>query len=273
VTGAHFVKHDVSHQIIEEFMLAANETVAEHLAQQRAAFLRRAHASPDPNKLKSFAEFARSLGYKVAHETDRFTLQRILERSAGRPDVYAVHYALLRSMKQAVYSPEEEGHYALASENYCHFTSPIRRYPDLTVHRLIDQWLRSGRAGSDETELAALGEHCSKTERRADLAERELIKLKLLTYLSHRIGMELEAIITGVADYGFFGQAETLPVEGLVHVSTLTDDYYYFDEAGHSLVGRRSKARYRLGDRVRVTVVRVDLQRRQLDFRVSGGRK
>jgi len=273
VTGAHFAKHDVSHQIIEEFMLAANEAVAEHLAGLGVPFLRRAHPAPDPAKLEAFAGFARILGYKIDRDTDRFALQRVLEKSAGRPDAYAVHYALLRSLKQAVYSPEEEGHYALASHSYCHFTSPIRRYPDLTVHRLLDRWLRTGRAGSDEAELAALGEHCSKTERRADMAERELIKLKLLTYLSQRIGLELDVVITGVADYGFFGQAEELPVEGLVHVSTLTEDYYAYDEDSHSLIGRRSKRRYRLGDKVRVSVVRVDLQRRQLDFRVSRKKK
>jgi ribonuclease R len=273
VVGAHFVKHDLSHQIIEEFMLAANEAVAEHLASLDVAFLRRVHPAPDPVKLKAFAEFARILGYKMEREADRFALQRVLEKSADRPDAYAVHYALLRSLKQAVYSPEEEGHYALASANYCHFTSPIRRYPDLTVHRLLDRWLRSRRAGSDETELAALGEHCSKTERRAEIAERELIKLKLLTYLSERIGLELEVIITGVADYGFFGQAEQLPVEGLVHISTLTDDYYYYEEASHSLTGRRTHRRYRLGDKVRAQVVRVDLQRRQLDFRVLAKKK
>jgi ribonuclease R len=270
VCGAHFVKHDVSHQIIEEFMLAANEAVAEKLADLGAPFLRRIHPAPDPNKLKEFADFARELGYKMERSADRFALQRVLERSAGRPDVYAVHYALLRSLKQAVYSPEEEGHYALASSTYCHFTSPIRRYPDLTVHRLLGQWLRAGRAGSDAAELTALGEHCSKTERRADVAERELVKLKLLNYLSERIGMELEVIITGVADYGFFGQAEKLPIEGLVHVSTLPDDYYYYDEATHSLLGQRTNRRYRLGDKVKVQVVRVDVQRRQLDFRVVG---
>jgi ribonuclease R len=273
VTGAHFRKHDVSHQIIEEFMLSANEAVAEHLAGLQVSFLRRVHPSPEPSKLEAFATFARSLGYKIDSESDRFALQRILEKSTDRPDAYAVHYALLRSLKQAVYSPEEEGHYALASDTYCHFTSPIRRYPDLTVHRLLDQWLRSGRAGSDEAELAALGEHCSKTERRAEMAERELIKVKLLTYLSERIGLEMEVVITGVADYGFFGQAEELPVEGLVHVSTLTEDYYDFDEASHSLVGRRTRRRYRLGDKVKVRVVRVDLQRRQLDFRVSGKKR
>jgi ribonuclease R len=269
VTGAHFLKHDISHEMIEEFMLAANEAVAEHLAGLGISFLRRIHPAPDPKKLEAFADFARSLGYKMDRALDRYALQRILDQSADKPDVHAVHYSLLRSLKQAVYAPAEEGHYALASDTYCHFTSPIRRYPDVTVHRLLDQWLRKGRAGSPTGELAALGDHCSKTERRADMAERELIKLRLLTYLSERLGLELEVVITGVADYGFFGQAEELPVEGLVHVSTLPDDYYYFDETTHSLIGQRSKRRYRLGDKVKVNVARVDLQRRQLDFRVS----
>jgi ribonuclease R len=273
VAGAHFVKHDLSHQIIEEFMLAANEAVAEHLADLDVPFLRRIHPAPDPNKLKAFAEFAQILGYKVRRDMDRFSLQRILEQSVDKPETYAVHYALLRSLKQAVYSQQEEGHFALASDNYCHFTSPIRRYPDLTIHRQIGRWLAGGKAGTDETELAALGEHCTKTERRAELAERELIKVKLLTYLSTRIGLELEVVITGVAEYGFFGQAEQLPVEGLIHISTLTDDYYYFEEASHSLIGRRSKRRFRLGDKVHVCVVRVDLQRRQLDFRLADGKK
>jgi ribonuclease R len=273
VTGAHFRKHDVSHQIIEEFMLAANEAVAEQLAELGVPFLRRVHPSPEPTKLKAFAEFARILGYKVPRDTDRFGLQRVLEQSASKPDSYAVHYALLRSLKQAVYGPEAEGHYALASDNYCHFTSPIRRYPDLTVHRLLGRWLRTGRAGSDETELANLGDHCSKTERRAETAERELIKVKLLDFMSQRIGLEVDAIITGVADYGFFAQVEELPVEGLVHVSTLEDDYYYYEQASHSLIGRRSGRRFRLGDKVFVRVVHVDLQRRQLDFRVAERKK
>jgi ribonuclease R len=253
-------------------MLSANEAVAEHLHHLRAPFLRRIHPAPEPNKLKAFADFARSLGYKIQRDTDRFALQRVLSHAAGRPDMYAVNYALLRSLKQAVYSPAEEGHYALASDNYCHFTSPIRRYPDLTVHRQLEQWLRRGRSSGDVAELAVLGEHCSKMERRADIAARELIRLKLLTYLSTRLGMQLEVIITGVADYGFFAQAEELPVEGLVHVSTLTDDYYHFEDSTHSLTGKRTRRRYRLGDKVRVSVVRVDLQRRQLDFRVVSKR-
>jgi ribonuclease R len=268
VSGAHYHAQDVSHQIIEEFMLAANEAVAEHLDHLDVAFLRRVHPDPVPSKLESFAYFARTLGYKVKDHVDRFTLQKILERSAGQPDAYAVHYALLRSLKQAIYSPNNDGHYALASDNYCHFTSPIRRYPDLTVHRQLGQWLRKGKVGGDEVELVALGEHCSRMERRAENAERELVRLKLLTYLSERLGLELEAIITGVADYGFFAAAEKLAVEGLIHISTLTDDYYYYDEMGHSLIGRKTKRRFRLGDKIHVKVVRVDLQRRQLDFRV-----
>ena len=268
VTGAHFREHGLSHQIIEELMLAANEAVAEHLAKIGTPFLRRIHPAPEPNKLEKFAEFAKEFGYKFPKFVDRFTLQKILKQAATKPEVHAVNYALLRSLKQAVYSPVEEEHFALASKDYCHFTSPIRRYPDLTIHRLLHQWIHTGRAGCDPAELAVLGAHCSKTERRAEKAERELIKIKILNYMNTRIGLEMEAVITGVADYGFFAQAVTMPVEGLVHISTLDDDLYTFDEAGISLRGRRGKTSYRLGDRINVRVVRVDLQRRQMDFRV-----
>lgn len=268
VCGAHFTPHDQSHQIIEEFMLAANEAVAEHLSELGVPFLRRVHAAPDPRKLKDFIDFARSLGYDASPKraADRFQLQRILDESADKPEVHAIHYALLRSLKQAGYHPAAEGHYALASTDYCHFTSPIRRYPDLTVHRLLGQWLRHGKAGSDPAELIALGEHCSRTERRAEAAERELIKIKLLDYMAQRVGVELTVIITGVHDYGFFGQAESMPVEGLLHVRHLTDDSYYYDGATHSLIGRRTRRRFRLGDKLRVRVARVDTERRELDF-------
>ena len=268
VTGAHFAVHDVSHQIIEEFMLAANEAVASHLATKEIPFLRRIHPKPDPLKLNAFAEFVGILGYKMDRKADRFELQRILDASLDKPEQHAIHYALLRSLKQAVYSPHQEDHFALASRDYCHFTSPIRRYPDLQVHRQLGLWLKTGRAGGDVDELAALGEHCSRTERRSDNAEREIIKLRLLNYLSTRIGMTMDAVITGVAEYGFYAQGAVFPAEGLVHVSSLTDDYYHFDEAAHTLEGKRSRRRYRLGDRVKVEVVRVDLNRRLLDLRV-----
>ena len=266
VVGAYFKKHDISHQMVEECMLAANEAVATHLDEKDIFFLRRVHPAPDPLKLKAFAEFARILGYKVKDETDRFSLQKVLDQSSGQPEQHAVHYALLRSLKQATYSPQKDDHFALASENYCHFTSPIRRYPDLVTHRLLDQLIKRGKAGSDLNELLILGEHCSKMERRAELAERELTKYKLLMYMTDRIGMEMDAVITGVAEYGFYAQAKDVPVEGLVHISTLGGDYYFFDQPSYSLVGQRRGRRFRLGDKVRVKAVRVDLTRRQMDL-------
>jgi ribonuclease R len=275
VCGAHFAAHDLSHQIIEEFMLAANEAVAEHLTAHGIPFLRRVHPAPNEEKLGAFAQFAGLLGYPLKRFKDRFELQRVLAETADKPERAAVHYALLRSLKQAVYSPIQDEHYALALTHYCHFTSPIRRYPDLVVHRLLDRWIRRKKAAADETELVALGEHCSKMERRAETAERELVKLKILTYLSRKLGEQFDAVITGVADYGFFAQVEQFPAEGLVHISSLVDDYYLFDEAGHALEGRRGRRRFRLGDRVRVEVARVDLPRRMLDFRLvsEGGRR
>ena len=270
VNGAHFAVNDESHQIIEEFMLAANEAVAEHLTTLGVPFLRRVHPAPKTEKLEAFAEFARILGYPMKHAEDRFELQRLLRITAEKPERAAIHYALLRSLKQATYSPIQDEHYALASQHYCHFTSPIRRYPDLVVHRLLDRWIRHKKVTADETEMKILGDHCSRMERRAETAERELVKLKLLQYLSTRLGEQLDAVITGVADYGFFAQAERFPAEGLIHISSLTDDYYHFDESSHSLEGGRRKKRFRLGDRVRVEVARVDLQRRMLDFRLAG---
>lgn len=268
VAGAHFAVNDISHQIIEEFMLAANEAVATHLGAKEVPFLRRIHPAPDPLKLNAFAEFTRILGHKMERNADRFELQRILAETLGKPEQYAIHYALLRSLKQAVYSPLREDHFALASRDYCHFTSPIRRYPDLQVHRQLGQLIRTGRAGGNKDELAALGERCSRTERRAENAEREIVKLRLLNFLNRRIGMTMDAVITGVAEYGFFAQGEVFPAEGLIHVSSLTDDYYAYEEAAHTLQGKRTRRRFRLGDRVKVEVVRVDINRRQLDFRL-----
>jgi ribonuclease R len=270
VSGAHFAEHNLSHQVIEEFMLAANEAVAEHFSRLEVPFLRRVHPAPNEEKLEAFAQFAGLLGHPIKRPQDRFELQRVLRDTEDKPERAAVHFALLRSLKQATYSPIQDEHYALASQHYCHFTSPIRRYPDLQVHRLLDKWIRTGSAGANTEELVALGEHCSKMERRAETAERELVKLKLLNYLSTRLGEQLDAVITGVADYGFFAQAERFPAEGLVHISSLVDDYYWFDETSHTLEGQRTKRRFRLGDRVRVEVARVDLQRRLLDLRLAG---
>jgi len=269
VSGAHFAENSFSHQIIEEFMLAANEAVAEHFTELDVPFLRRVHPAPNEEKLEAFAQFADLLGYPIRRPQDRFELQRVLHESADKPERAAVHFALLRSLKQASYSPVQDQHYALALQHYCHFTSPIRRYPDLQVHRLLDRWINHRKASAEVEELTALGDHCSKMERRAETAERELVKLKILLYLEKRIGEELDAVITGVADYGFFAQAERFPAEGLVHISSLVDDYYWFDEVSHTLEGKRTSRRFRLGDRVRVEVARVDVQRRMLDLRLA----
>jgi ribonuclease R len=278
VSGAHLSPHDESHQIIEEFMLAANIAVATALSDQKTPFLRRVHGDPDEAKLRAFAEFVRSLGIPLKKFQSRHALQKLLDSVKGQPLMHSVNYALLRSMKQAEYSSEEEaGHYALAVDNYCHFTSPIRRYPDLTVHRLIGRMVEGQRArrkasksAKRTADIIALGRHCSSTERRAAEAERELIKVKLLAYMAERIGEELEAMITGVKDYGFYCQGVEIPAEGLVHVSTLADDFYYYEDYAHRLVGRRSGKEYRLGQRVRVEVARVDVDRRELDFRLVG---
>jgi ribonuclease R len=268
VAGAHVVENTESHQIIEEFMLAANEAVAEHLQAAELAFLRRVHMPPDPRKLKALTEFVTELGFDVESLESRFELQKLLGHVKGRPEEHAVNYAVLRSFQQAVYSPVVEGHYALASDCYCHFTSPIRRYPDLTVHRLLEGLFSKKKPRSDADELVALGEHCSERERRAEAAERELIKVKLLNYMSQRIGEEMDAVITGVQNFGLFAQGLKLPAEGFVHVTALSDDYYRYDAATHSLTGNRQGNTFRLGDRIRVAVARVDVDRRELDFRV-----
>jgi ribonuclease R len=269
VSGAHFAEDNLSHQVIEEAMLAANVAVAEHFSRLDVPFLRRVHPAPNEEKLEAFAQFAGLLGHRIKRPEDRFELQRVLQATADKPERAAIHFALLRSLKQATYSPIQDEHYALAFQDYCHFTSPIRRYPDLLVHRLLDRWVKAGKASGNEDELKAVGEHCSRMERRAELAERELVKLKLLQHLATRIGEEFDAVVTGVAEYGFFAQAEKLPAEGLVHISSLTDDYYHYDEDAHSLTGSRSKRRFRLGDRVRVAVARVDVGKRMLDFRLA----
>jgi len=268
VSGAEVVRNTESHQIIEEFMLAANEAVAELLREKGLAFLRRIHEPPAPRKLKALSEFVAALGFKTGSLESRFELQKLLAGVNGRPEQHAVHYAVLRSFERAVYGPLEEGHYALASDCYCHFTSPIRRYPDLTVHRLIEAILAGKKPPADLDRLAVLGEHCSDREERAEAAERELTKHKLLTYLSDRIGEQMDAVVTGVESFGLFVQGVQLPAEGLIHISSLEDDNYVFDRTTHTLAGRRRGNVYRLGDLVRVVVSRVDLDRRELDFRL-----
>jgi len=273
VTGAHVTENTESHQIIEEFMLAANEAVADTLHEKELAFLRRIHMAPTPRKLKALTEFVTELGFKTGSLEDRFELQKLLDKVEGLPQQHAVNFAVLRSMQRAVYGPEEEGHFALASRCYCHFTSPIRRYPDLTVHRLVEAILLKRKPRLKLDDFVVLGRHCSERERRAETAERELIKLKLLHYLEDKIGEEMDAVVTGVQSFGLFVQGVELPAEGLIHAESLTDDYYHYDQATHTLAGHRSGNVFRLGDLVRVVVARVDMDRRELDFRLAPSKK
>ena len=298
VTGAHLVSQDESHQIIEEFMLAANVAVAAKLTDCGIMFLRRTHAPPDERKLRALSEFVGSLGHKIRAMPGRGDLQKLLAEVHATAHEYPVSYAVLRSTKRAEYNPDPDiGHYALSEANYCHFTSPIRRYPDLTVHRLLDEVIRAeqephGKRKKKKTEqpasahrdksseiplpadLVSLGKHCSMTERRAADAEKELIKLKLLEYLADRIGEEMDATITGVEKFGIFCQGIELPAEGLVHINSLPDDQYDFDDRARTLVGRRSGRMFRLGGSVRVVVAAVDLVNRNLELKVvTRGRK
>lgn len=268
VNGAHLVQNTVSHQIIEEFMLAANEAVAFLLREREIDFLRRVHGQPDPRKLLALTRFVRDLGIECESLESRFEIKRVVELVKDRPEAHAVNYAILRSMQKAVYAPDDEGHYALNKDDYCHFTSPIRRYPDLTVHRIFDSLARGKRPAGSFDELALLGEHCSEREQRAASAERELTKVKLLEYMSKRVGQEMDAVITGVEEYGLFAQGIELPAEGFIHVRTLSDDYYRFDRAAHTLAGGREGNQFRLGDIVRVKIAHVDVDRRELDLQM-----
>lgn len=269
VIGAHREVQTVSHQIIEDFMLAANRAVAERLREVEWPFLRRVHELPDPRKMRLLTEFVASLGFEVENLENRFELQRLLDHVAALPEKHAVNYAVLRAMQQAVYSPIDEGHYALAFECYTHFTSPIRRYPDLSIHRLVRALFQGKKPDLHFDDLLVLGEHCSERERRAAAAERELVKLKLLIYLNDRVGEELDALVNGVEPFGLFVQGIELPAEGLVPAAALVDDVYRFDRTTHTLTGRRAGRTFRLGDRLRVVVARVDLEQRLLEFRLA----
>jgi len=278
VVAAHPEDTSFSHRIIEMFMVEANEGVARQLDRVGTTYMRRIHPEPDDEAAEDLMHYARSIGYHLQDPRDRRELQRLLGTVRGRPEEYGVHLAVLRSLKRAVYSVRKEGHYALASGAYCHFTSPIRRYPDLTVHRMFDAIVRGrvethrgGRHKAAATPagdgpLAELADHCSRTERRAEAAERELTKVKLLEFLQTRLGDTFSGIITGVQAFGVFVESPELLVDGLVHISSLRDDDYRFDRRRWALVGSRSARVLRVGSALEVRIAAVNIPRRQLDL-------
>ena len=268
VTGAHVEEHTESHQIIEEFMLAANEAVAQALEDRKLYLIRRIHESPSSARLKELTKFMQQIGIECESLESRFEIKRVAELASKLPEGKAVHFSILRSMQKAVYSPKELGHYALASDAYCHFTSPIRRYPDLVIHRMIGDVIDGKKPDSNFDRLSALGNHCSRLEQRAETAERELKKLKLLNYFSDRVGEKMEAVVTGVEPFGLFAQGTEIPVEGLIPIANLPDDHYRYDRAARTLTGYHSPNEFRLGDLIKVRVARVDANRRQLEFQL-----
>jgi ribonuclease R len=272
VIGAHVYPYYDSNRVIEECMLAANEAVAELIASKKISFLRRIHSGPSIRKLRSFTDFIRSLEIADLDADDlyqdRFLIQQLLNSVRGTSQEYAVNFSLLRSMQKAVYSPEPEGHYALASKCYCHFTSPIRRYPDLAVHRLLEEILDGKSPKPELRELVLLGEHCSDREQRAEQAERELVKLKLIDYMSKHIGERIEAVVTTVEMFGVFVMGLEIPAEGLIRIEALNDDIYRFERNAKILIGQRNDNTLRIGDRLLVEIVRADPDARQIDFRM-----
>jgi len=276
-------ERNLAHRIIEEFMLAANEAVATRLEELELPSLHRIHEPPDQAKLEALAEFLGPLGYSLAGEggvIGSVEIQRLLATASGKPEERLVNRLLLRSMKQARYAAENPGHFGLASPCYTHFTSPIRRYPDLVVHRTLKWALQagSGRRGrlrggpfpGYPEKLPEIGEDTSRCERTAMEAERDLLELKKVQFMADKIGEEYDGFVDGVTAYGLFVELEEIFVDGMVHISTLPQDFYRFLETEHTLVGERSGTRYRIGDRVRVVVAAVSPERRQIEFTLAG---
>lgn len=290
-------ERNIAHRLIEEFMLLANETVAKHLESLRVPILYRIHEAPNPEKIEEFAEIAASFGHKFSMHgpIPQRGFQQLARSIEGMPEERMLSYLMLRSMQRARYTPQNAGHFGLAMKTYTHFTSPIRRYPDLIVHRILREVIERGlvdesrgvdlgarhalkRVGwpvfdeERETGLRAsleiIGDRSSERERAAADAERELMDWRKAAFMVDRVGDEFDGIITGVKEYGFYVELDEFFIEGLVHVSVLTDDVYEFQERKHRLAGRRTRREFRLGDRVRVLVNRVDQVRHLIDFSV-----
>jgi ribonuclease R len=266
------LERNVAHRLIEEFMLVANETVAEHLDQNDVPTLYRIHEQPDPLKVQEFEDFITTLGYSLstgANAVKPRHFQKLVERISGKPEEKPIAFLMLRTMQKARYDPSNMGHFGLAASSYTHFTSPIRRYPDLIVHRT----LRESRRGMSNERIEELTEdlpeiarHTSERERRANDAERELVQWKKVRFMADKVGDEFEGYITGVTAFGLYIELIEHFVEGMVHVSTMADDYYRFVERQHILRGENAGRIYRLGDRVGVQVIKVDMERRMIDL-------
>ena len=267
-------ERNIAHRIIEEFMIAANEAVARHLREADFPTLYRVHEGPDQDALEALAPFLLSLGYRLPQKKENIEpieIQRLLESARGRPEERVVNRVLLRSMKQAIYQPENIGHFGLASKCYTHFTSPIRRYPDLIVHRILDRVMDGEKLKPNAREdlfryLQEAGEHASERERYAMDAEREMVDLKKAQFMQNRIGEEFTGFINSLTNFGFFVELDNYFIEGLVKLSSLIDDDYDYYEKEYVIKGRRHGKKFRLGDNVQVRVARINAFRSEIDF-------
>jgi ribonuclease R len=260
ITGIVKAERYFSHRIIEEFMVLANEVVARHLERIEIPSIYRVHEDPDPAKVEDFSEIVAGFGLKFSPRAAQpRDFQRFVASIAGRPEERMLSYLMLRSFKQAVYSAENAGHFGLASESYTHFTSPIRRYPDLVVHRILKAAMaRKNREPIPHAQLEAISAESSERERMADQAERELFDWKKMILLEQRLGETFEGIIIALWKDGFSVELVDYFIEGFVSIGEVPGDYYQIDPATRSLIGKKSRRRFRLGDRLPVTVARVD---------------
>jgi ribonuclease R len=264
-------EYSIANRIIEEFMLVCNETVAEHFYWANAPFVYRIHEDPDSEKIQSFSEFLHKLGYhfKGAGNVHPRALQDLLEKVKGTKEERIISTVMLRSLQKARYSHESFGHFGLAAKFYCHFTSPIRRYPDLIIHRIMKEYLKNKVDEAREEELneklPVIAKSCSERERAAEEAERETEDLKKVEFMKDKEGQVFEGIISGVTSFGMFVEMDNT-IEGLVRMSSLEDDYYIFDDVRYCLIGERTRKIYRIGDSVTVQLAKADIASRQIDF-------
>ena len=274
--GVYFKEQKEANQLIEEFMLLANKRVAEFIGRvkkgQRAkTFVYRIHDKPDPEKLQKFANFIQRFGYNInttGQKNITTSINSLLDEVQGKKEQNVIETLAVRSMAKAVYSINNVGHYGLSFPFYTHFTSPIRRYPDMMVHRMLTDYMNGGKSKSKE-KYEDKCKHSSEMEKRAAEAERASIKYKQVEFMKDHIGEEFDGIISGVTEWGFYVELNDSKCEGLVHIRELDDDYYFFDEDNYSIIGKRNKKTYQLGDSVRIKIVRADLEKKQLDYTLA----
>ena len=277
--SVYFTESNESHQLIEEFMLLANRTVAEKIGRKTATnknpkvFVYRIHDQPNPEKIAMLSKFVTKLGYKMKSPSGRTTsataLNTLLKDVHGTKEQNVIEQISLRTMQKARYSTENIGHYGLAFRYYSHFTSPIRRYPDLLVHRLLHRYLALESRTVSKPKYEELCEHCSAQEQVAANAERASIKYKQVEFMSEHIGEEYDAVISGVTEWGLYAEINVNKCEGMIPMRTLQDDYYEFDDANYCIIGRRTHRKFTIGDAVRIRIVRANLDRKQLDFELA----